>query len=66
MGAMIPMLHGLDGRRYCPHFIEGKLVYPGFAFNRAEKDPATTGALCASSLPLDGPCAVIKTDINDR
>ena len=66
MGAMIPVLHGLDGRRYCPHFITGRFVYLGFAFNPARKDLAVTRVLSASSLPLDRPCAVIKTDINDR
>ena len=66
MGAMIPVLHGLDGRRYCPHFIERRSVYSGFAFNPAQQDPAATRQFCVSSLPLDGPCAVIKTDINDR
>ena len=66
MGAMIPVLHGLDGRRYCPHFIRRRFVYSGFAFNPAQQDPAATRAFCASSLPVDGPCAVIKTDINDR
>ena len=60
MGAMIPVLHGLDGRRYCPHFIERKFVYSGFAFNPAQQDPAATMAFCASSLPLDGPCGAIK------
>ena len=66
MGAMIPVLHGLDGRRYCPHFIGRRFVYSGFEFNPAQQNSATTRAFCASSLPLDGPCAVIKTDINDR
>jgi tRNA(Ile)-lysidine synthase len=66
MGAMIPVLHGLDGRRYCPHFIKRRFVYSGFAFNPAQHDPVATRAFCASSLPLDGPCEVIKTDINDR
>ena len=66
MGAMIPVLHGLDGRRYCPHFIKRKFVYSGSAFKPAQQVPAGTTVVCASSLPLDGPCAVIKTDINDR
>ncbi len=66
MGAMIPVLHGLDGRRYCPHFIERKFVYSGSAFNPAHRNPAATSAFCASSLPADGPGAVIRTDINDR
>ena len=66
MGAMIPVLHGLDGRRYCPHFINRRSVYSGSALNLAKHDPATTKAFCASSLPPDGPCDVIKTDRNDR
>jgi len=66
MGAMIPVLHGLDGRRYCPHFIDRRFVYSGFALNPAHQNPLVTRAFCASSLPLDGPCAVTKTDINDR
>tara|TARA_B100000575_G_scaffold289874_1_gene292484 strand:- start:8268 stop:9620 length:1353 start_codon:yes stop_codon:yes gene_type:complete len=66
MGAMIPVLHGLDGRRYCPHFIERRFIYSDFAFNSAQQDLAATRVFCASSLPLDGPCEVIKTDKNDR
>ena len=66
MGAMIPVLHGLDGRRYCPHFIKRKLFYSDFAFKPAQHDLAEARVVCASSLPLDGPCEVIKTDINDR
>ena len=74
MGAMIPVLHGLDGRRYCPHFIERRFVYSGFEFNPAQQDSAATRAFCASSLPVDGSWslpvdgswAVINTDINDR
>ena len=66
MGAMIPVLHGLDGRRYCPHFIQRSVFYPDSAFNPAQQDPSPIRTFCASCLPLDGPCAVIKTDINDR
>ena len=66
MGAMIPILHGLDGRRHCPHFIERQAVYSDVAFNPEHKDPAKTGALRVSILPVDGPCAVIKTDTYDR
>ena len=66
MGAMIPVLHGLDGRRYCPHFLSRRSVYLGSAVKPAQQAPAATRAFCASSLPLDGPCAVKKTDINDR
>ena len=74
MGAMIPVLHGLDGRRYCPHFVERRFVYSGFEFNPAQQDSAATRAFCASSLPVDGSWslpvdgswAVINTDINDR
>ena len=66
MGAMIPVLHGLDGRRYCPHFMRRRFVYSGFESNPAQQDPAATRALCASCLPVDGPWAGINTDINDR
>ena len=66
MGAMIPVLHGLDGRPYCPHFLNRKFFYSGFASNFAQQEPAKTGSFCASSLPLDGPCAVRTTNINDR
>ena len=66
MGAMIPILHGLDGRRHCPHFIERKAVYSDAAFNPEHQDPAKTRELRASILPVDGPCAVIKTDKYDR
>ena len=66
MGAMIPVLHGLDGRRYCPHFIQRMFFYSGSTFNPAQQDPAATSAFCASSLPVDRPWAGINTDINDR
>ena len=66
MGAMIPVLHGLDGRRYCPHFMRRRFVYSGFEFNPAQQDSAAIRAFCASSLPVDGSWAVINTDINDR
>ena len=66
MGAMIPVLHGLDGRRYCPHFKEITGVYSGFEFNPAQQNSAALRAFCASSLPVDGSWAVINTDINDR
>ena len=66
MGAMIPILHGLDGRRHCPHFIDRKAVYSDAAFNPEHQDPSTMKGLRASILPVDGPCAVIKTDIYDR
>ena len=60
MGAMIPVLHGLDGGRYCPHFIDRKVVYSDAAFNPAQQDCVETKVFSASSLPVDGPCAVIK------
>ena len=66
MGAMIPVLHGLDGRRYCPHFIGRRFVYSGSEFNSAQQDSAATRAFCVSSLPVDRSRAVINTDINDR
>lgn len=66
MGAMIPMLHGLDGRRHCPHFMDRQTVYSGVASKLAQQIPASMTEFCVSCLPADGPCAVIKADINDR
>ena len=66
MGAMIPVLHGLDGRRHCPHFIKTQALYPGAVSNSVNQNPADIGAFCASSLPVDGPCAVIDTEKNNN
>ena len=65
MGAMIPVLHGLDGRMHSPHFVERHIVYSGTASYSAHQNPTETGALCATSLPVDGPCAVIDKDIEN-
>ena len=60
MGAMIPVLHGLDGRLYCPHFNDMESVYLAAPPIPARQSPFATRAFCATSLPLDGPCARIE------
>ena len=60
MGAMIPVLHGLDGRLYCPHFNDMESVYLAAPPIPARQSPFATRAFCATSLPVDGPCAWIE------
>ena len=64
MGAMIPVLHGLDGRLYCPHFDRMHVVYSGAVSNPTHQNPTETRVLFATSLPVDRPCAVINKNIN--
>ena len=65
MRAMIPVLHGLDGRLHCPHLSKRHIVYSGAVSNPAHQNPTETRVLCATSLPVDRPCAVIDNDINE-
>ena len=62
MGAMIPVLHGLDGRLYWPHLKREKIFEPDQATIAAFQGLTQPSAFCATSVPVDGPCAVIKTD----
>lgn len=66
IGAMIPVLHGLDGRLHCPHLVLQENVYSAAAPIYAPHGPSVKRAFCVCSLPVDGPCAVINKDINDR
>ena len=63
MGVMIPVLHGLDGRLYCPHFKSYNDVYSAASTFPAEQGPAATGTLHAAILPADGPVERKKTDL---
>ena len=55
MGAMIPVLHGLDGRLYCPHFKKYESVYSAASPDAAEQVHAAAGQFSAAVLPIDGP-----------
>lgn len=66
MGAMIPVFHGLDGRLHCPHFISYRNIHSADVANSAHQDPTISRVVCATSLPVDGPCAVGKTIVNYR
>ena len=54
MGAMIPVLHGLDGRLYCPHFKKYESVYSAASPDAAEQVHAAAGQFSAAVLPIDG------------
>ena len=64
MGAMIPVLHGLDGRLYCPHFREYHDVYLAASPVSEEQDSAINVQFTAAVLPIDGLFERHKTDLN--
>jgi len=55
MGAMIPVLHGLDGRLYCPHFKDYSAIYSAASPVFGDFERAATGILSVAVLPVDGP-----------
>ena len=60
MGAMIPLLHGLDGRLYRPHLETYTGVYTAASQVSAKQEQDRKAKFTAAPLPLDGPVERIK------
>ena len=61
-----PVLHGLDGRLYCPHFKEYRAVHLAAPPVSKESVHAVKGQFSAAVLPVDGPFERHETDLNYR
>ena len=66
MGAMIPVLHGLDGRLHCPHFNTHRSLYSIALSNRLDKEVEAKEAFYVTVLPLDRQVELKKADLNQR
>jgi hypothetical protein len=66
MGAMIPVLHGLDGRLHCPHFSTHRFLYSIALSNRLDKEVEAKEAFYVTVLPLDRQVELKKADLNQR